>query len=716
MSRIRAWLGSAWSFLGGSIRGQILLVLIVLLFLGSVSQAVLFYVKARSVALSQIRESYKSLGLMVGGLSAYDIQFNKEGLQRTLESMTKNDSNLLWVEFADDAGQAIKQGGELKSSPYKNLGALVDRETLSYIPTPTGRALLVRVPIKASAPSASIGELGFPAPSAPAANAKTNLGELRLVVSLGALSTLKRSYLIFGVLAVLVVLLLGTFLSYLVTRYLVAPIYKLSSLAQEIASGNLRVSEEAARRHDELGRLTTTFKEMAGNLSGMIGQIRGAFQRVEEDTNTFRVHLGHTLENTGTQDAAAQQVAAHISAIQDSVKEVSGLMEGLSQLSEEVSASVLEMVASIDQIAASADGLTESVNQAQETLSQNVQGIQRIDDSAETLNRFVEETSAAITEMESNILQIKQNVEDTRKATEDAVREAEGGVQVVERSTGSIEALQGSFGRTVETMKHLGERSEEIGNVLAVIDEVMEQTHLLALNAAIIAAQAGEHGKAFAVVADEIRDLAEKTSVSTREISEIISTVQKEVQQAVTAVSSQSDVVAETVKASGETGSSFKRIRQSVEPTMQMVQEIVRATEEQSKGATAIVRSIDQVRELTHQLREATREQSSGSQEILEAVKRIRSLSEEVKRATREQSTGSNLIRQAMDQLTNAVSGVMSQTRTQTEATGGAESSLEGFREASRASVQNIQEASKQVESLAERADEVRREMDRFRT
>ena len=163
-------------------------------------------------------------------------------------------------------------------------------------------------------------------------------------------------------------------------------------------------------------------------------------------------------------------------------------MEGLSQLAEEVSSSVLEMITSIEEIAASADGLTDSVNKAASTLSENVAAQRQITTSAETLNRFAEETSAAMTQMGSSIRQIEQNALRTREAAENSSSEAKSGVAAVERSANTVRELQGSFGKTVEAMRLLGQRSEEVGNILSVIDEVMEQTHLLALNAAIIAA------------------------------------------------------------------------------------------------------------------------------------------------------------------------------------------------------------------------------------
>ena len=702
--------------LAGSIRGQILTVLVALLFLGSLTQAALFYARARSIALDQLQESSKNLGRMVGTLSTYDLQFNKQGLKETLKGMIEADTTLLWAEFADPQGKTIQADGPLGKAPYALPAGLVPSVHAETVSTDRGQALLVRVPVRkaAEAGGAGPGELGFETPKA--ASGPVDLGELRLVMGMQALQTLRRNYLLFGLGCLIATMVLGTVLSYLVTRYLVAPIYSLTDQARRIAGGDFTSAQVAEQRRDELGRLSVTFRDMAAQLSSTLKDIRGAFQRVQADTASVRGQLDRSLKLSAVQDGAAGAVAASLEAIQASVGEVSRQMEGLSMLAEEVSSSVLQMISSIDEIASSADGLTDSVNRAASTLSQNVAAQKQISASAETLSAFVEESSVAMSEMESSIRQIERNALHTREASENVAREAKAGVRAVERSVASVQDLQGSFARTVEVMHVLGQRSEEVGQILAVIDEVMEQTHLLALNAAIIAAQAGEHGKSFAVVAGEIRNLAEKTSLSTREISALVASVQSEVHKAVETVTAQSSVLEQSAADSREIAASFKRIEGSVAPAVEMVQEIARATTEQSKGAEGVARSLEQVRDLAHQLGKATSEQSAGSGQLLEAVTRIRGLAEEVKRATREQSAGSALIREAMDRLTAAVGAVLAQANTQTEAARGAGQALEKFGEASRAGAANIREAGRQMEALSERAEDVGRELARFRT
>ena len=702
-----------------SIRGQLLTLLIGMLFAGAVLLAFVFYFQAQGSYLKQIKRSSELAGTMVASLSAYDFQFNREGLKSTLGTFAKSDPRPLWAEFVDASGNPLERATTtLREPPYGSLGPAPTETTVTEIATPVGAGLLVRAPVLASADTSTQAspDMGFgTAPQAGTEKGKV-LGELRFVVGLRGLSELRKAYAFFGTIVVLLTLLAGGLVSVAVTRYLLSPVERLTDFARKIAEGNLAATSQDTGRRDELGRLANSFQSMASNLSAMVRQVRSAFQAMQGDTESVRKILNQNLESNRGLSDSTQQVAGRMAAIQKSVEAVSSLMEGLSEIAEEVSSSVIEMITSIEEIASNAEGLTESVNTSASTLTQSVASTRQIASSADTLNRFVEDTSSAMTQMEGSIRQVEQNAAETRKATETVLREAQEGARAMERSEATIAQLQASFSSTVEVMRILDRKSEEVGNILSVIDEVMEQTHLLALNAAIIAAQAGEHGKSFAVVAGEIRALAEKTSISTREIAGLIDSVQREVQRAVDAVSSQTDLVDQAVAVSRDGRSALDKIQGSVQTSMKMAQEIARATSEQSKGASGIVKSSDQVRDLTHQLKRATQEQRSGSEQILAAVNRIRSLAEEAKRATREQSTGSAIIRTAMDNLTASVGKVMSQTRSQTEASKDVENFMAGVSAAGRSNVAGLQAGVEQVEALARRAEELGRELARFRT
>lgn len=209
----------------------------------------------------------------------------------------------------------------------------------------------------------------------------------------------------------------------------------------------------------------------------------------------------------------------------------------------------------------------------------------------------------------------------------------------------------------------LGNQSNAIGKILTVIDDVADQTSLLALNAAIIAAQAGEHGKGFAVVADEIRQLAERTAVSTREIATIISNLQEGTQEAVVAMKAGSDQVYQEVKRSKAASEALEKIRSSTLKAMEQVNSIVRGTQEQARGSRQVTDSMNQVAAMLQQIASAINQQSSGARQLAEAAESMRDIAAHGKQSTSEQSRGSRQINQSMEQIRSMITRIDGATR-----------------------------------------------------
>jgi methyl-accepting chemotaxis protein len=197
----------------------------------------------------------------------------------------------------------------------------------------------------------------------------------------------------------------------------------------------------------------------------------------------------------------------------------------------------------------------------------------------------------------------------------------------------------------------LGERSIAIGKILNVIEDVAEQTNLLALNAAILAAQAGEYGKGFSVVAAEIRDLSERTASSTRDIANLIRSVQEEVDNALKATSAGSSLVESGVTLSHQAGRALNKILESAAKSSSMGKEIAGATREQASGSETITRSIDRLQSMVGQINSATRQQAQGSDHILRAVESMREVTKYVRQAMTEQKSGSSMISAAAERM-----------------------------------------------------------------
>ncbi len=196
--------------------------------------------------------------------------------------------------------------------------------------------------------------------------------------------------------------------------------------------------------------------------------------------------------------------------------------------------------------------------------------------------------ATAMEEMVSTVQAVARSATEAADAANDANKEAEGGHQIVDETVNRIKGLAEQMDTTTGTIQQLGQDSENIGTVLDVIRGIAEQTNLLALNAAIEAARAGEQGRGFAVVADEVRSLASRTQQSTQEIQEMIEHLQGGAKQAVAAMEENRISTSQSVEQAGKLSEFLGRIEQSVMTTNDMITQITSAAEEQSMVAEEI--------------------------------------------------------------------------------------------------------------------------------
>ena len=200
------------------------------------------------------------------------------------------------------------------------------------------------------------------------------------------------------------------------------------------------------------------------------------------------------------------------------------------------------------------------------------------------------------------------------------------------------------------------------------IDDVAEETNLLALNAAIIAAQAGEQGKAFSVVADEIKDLADRVLASTKEIGSLVRSVQDEVGNAIGAVERGAESVASGVDLSAEAGLSLEEITRASRKSGTRIQGIVSAVREQSKAASHVVALMERVRSGADSIRSATKEQDNANEAVHRTTLAMRGLSQQVRGTTEEQARCSGRIRESIEGVQTVVEQINSALQEQTAA------------------------------------------------
>ena len=257
-------------------------------------------------------------------------------------------------------------------------------------------------------------------------------------------------------------------------------------------------------------------------------------------------------------------------------------------------------------------------------------GVTQIASAAEELSAVTEQTSAGVNsqkvetdqvatamhQMTATVQEVARNAEEASEAAVAADQQAREGDKVVNEAIAQIERLASEVGHSTEAMGELKRESDKIGSVLDVIKSVAQQTNLLALNAAIEAARAGEAGRGFAVVADEVRSLAQRTQKSTEEIEDLIAGLQNGTQQVATIMDNSRELTSSSVELTRRAGGALESITKTVSAIQSMNQQIAAAAEQQSATAEEINRSVLNVRDVSEQTSAASEETAASSVEL----------------------------------------------------------------------------------------------------
>jgi methyl-accepting chemotaxis protein len=494
-----------------------------------------------------------------------------------------------------------------------------------------------------------------------------------------------------------------------------APIERMASVVTRVADGDFTQTIEVTSQ-DEIGVLASGFNQMAASLKGMIRKVQEAANAVTSASEHIAGNSRKVTEGANIQSISTEKTSSSLVQMNASLREVGDGIEVLSSASEATSSSILEMSAAISEVATNTADLTKSVEDTSSAIIQMSASIKQVAGNVVLLSTASSETASAVTEINASVKEVEQNAKESAALAERVTREASDiGMMSVTKTIASMEKISETVKKTTDVIHQLGQRSDQIGKILTVIDEVTKQTNLLALNAAILAAQAGEQGKGFAVVADEIKNLADRTSVSTKEISQLIAAVQGESRDAVIAIQDGYVRVEEGMKMALEAGEALKKILESSTQASNMARGIELATIEQVKGIRQVTESMRQITQMVDQISHATQEQSKGSEQIREAAERMRDITRQVRLSTEEQAKGSKQITQAVEHVTDRVQHIAAAVREQRRGSEIIMKSAEEIQMVSKDSAVVAEQMSEVVGGLVRQAETLRSEVNRFK-
>ncbi len=292
--------------------------------------------------------------------------------------------------------------------------------------------------------------------------------------------------------------------------------------------------------------------------------------------------------------------------------EIEELSVSLNLMKQNLNEMISRVADAINQLASSAEALSASSEQ--------------IASGAQQQTFQTDQVATAMQEMTSTVVDVAKNSNEAAKSAKEAAELATDGGKVVEQTVEGMKRIARSVKQSAETIEALGRGSEQIGEIIKVINDIADQTNLLALNAAIEAARAGEQGRGFAVVADEVRRLAERTGTATKEIGDMINGIQKETKSAVESMQSGTKEVKSGVELADQAGESLRQIVGSVQNVMDMVQQIAIAAEQQSAAGEEIASNIESVANVTKQTAAGAKESSKASHELSTLSGELRNL------------------------------------------------------------------------------------------
>ena len=488
----------------------------------------------------------------------------------------------------------------------------------------------------------------------------------------------------------------------------------LEAAAAGMAGGDLALGI-AYESEDELGDVGRALASVGDLLRSTVERVSSSAQSAERTAEGVSAIVADFAATSATQVQQIRHANQVISMVIARVAEASQSAANLNSMIDESGKSLLELGATGHELNETASELTSKVVEVSDSLEQMGRSVKRVAGTSERLADASEETSSSMEEMASAMRAVDTSAETTANLSREVVHKAELGQAKVVQTIEGMEAIRDATDVAERVIRGLGARTKEIGGILDVIDDVADETNLLALNAAIIAAQAGEHGKAFSVVADEIKELADRVLASTKEIGSLIRAVQDESENAIGAIEAGSESVMSGVDLSAEAGRTLEEITVASRESGLRISEIVASVREQTKAASRVVGLMVRVRESAEEIGVVGRHQEHGNEIVYQSALTMRKVAQQVRRATEEQAAGFGRIQENVVGVREAVAQITGSLGEQAGACRQITKSLGLVSEGTRSNEEAAEKMRESMREFISEAVSLREDAERFR-
>ncbi len=597
---------------------------------------------------ADVRTNLEAAGndMLPSALSLASAEINLIKAQRDLEGAALTTDDTQTKSLLDDAKAELAASqtswAAYKANPYSpEEGQIIPRYEQTY---QQWQALMQQAMVDAATNTEASGAeaadilLNKAAPQAAAANADLdNLLTLQGSQGKSAIQDSSDSFeaasrLLTGVIVGGILLALGV--GFYVARSLATPLKAMAKAADAIAEGDLD-QDISLDRKDEVGRAVSSFRRAVVYLKGMAtaadalaeGDLTG-----EVTPRSERDVLGNAFSNMIT------NLRELVGQVQASSNSLAGTSQQLGSAANQTGAAVQQVNQAIQNVASGAQDTSRNAQQTNEAVAQLTGAVDGIARGASEQARQVQAASATATQMAAGVEQVASNAHSVAAASEQTRASAERGAAAVRETVVGMSEIRDVVAQAAARVHDLGNLGDKIGAVVETIDDIAEQTNLLALNAAIEAARAGEHGKGFAVVADEVRKLAERSSRETKQIADLIRDVQTGTKQAVSAMEAGAKKVEQGSARADQAGEALEQILHAVETTVRQVTEIASSSQEMAAGARSVTDAMQSISAVVEENTAATEEMAAQSGQVTSAIQGIAAVAEEQSAATEEVS------------------------------------------------------------------------------
>ena len=398
---------------------------------------------------------------------------------------------------------------------------------------------------------------------------------------------------------------------YVIASKLISPIIKLSKASGEVARGNFDVQIDI-KTNDEIEQLGSSF-------SNMVSQVKNLIAEAEQKSNAAELAA---QEAEQAKIAAMEQEKYLAESVENLLEKMNGFASGdlTVKINSENNDSVGKLFNGFNSTVSTINNVIKNITEAVEATASAASEISSSSEEmaagAHEQTQQVSEVASAVEEMTKTIFETTTNVNEASQLSIHASDKATFGFKKVEETKQGIQKIVSSSEQTAKIIASLSNKSDQIGEITQVIDDIADQTNLLALNAAIEAARAGEQGRGFAVVADEVRKLAERTTKATKEIADTIKSIQMEAKNADNSMITAKKAVEDGMKLTEEVSEALTEILNGSKRVNDVVSQVAAASEEQSATAEQISKNIEGVSSVTQQSAAGTEQIARAAEDL----------------------------------------------------------------------------------------------------